>query len=481
MSDPTAAPLVAESDFFQVYERERRLRLTRQVAPIFGALLGAFFIGASLYLSVNPPQAQFIYLAYEMIGVSVVLFGIGTFAARRQDANLAAGSVTIASALAIITVYAAWALTQGIDPFVLTGFATFDLAIVLVGMLAAAWMTIATTALLSGFTVALLLLATPTGGAVTGQFGIVLAQGLIQEWSFAALLLVLVNAGQRTLRELGYTRQALDRVQRLDALKDQFITNVNHELRNPVMALLGAVQIIRLAGDAMSAPAREELFEHAEQAGDDLVGLLTSILDARKIDRGMDEFAPEVVPLRAAVEAAARGIDPREAQMRERTLFLGIPDNLAALAEPVRVRQILTNLLSNAVKYSEPGTPIEINAWAVAPDRARRRDAAPVPGPALVELTVRDHGLGIPPDQIPLLFNRFVRLERDLASATPGNGLGLHISLALAQSMGGAIWVESSGVEGEGATFHVRLPQAEPAPAAVAPSRAPVATREGER
>jgi signal transduction histidine kinase len=80
----------------------------------------------------------------------------------------------------------------------------------------------------------------------------------------------------------------------------------------------------------------------------------------------------------------------------------------------------------------------------------------------MVEIAVRDHGLGIPPDQAPLLFQRFVRLPRDLASATVGNGLGLYLCRELAEAMGGHIRVESIGVEGEGSTFYLRLPVASP-------------------
>jgi K+-sensing histidine kinase KdpD len=76
----------------------------------------------------------------------------------------------------------------------------------------------------------------------------------------------------------------------------------------------------------------------------------------------------------------------------------------------------------------------------------------------IVEITVRDYGLGIPPDQIPLLFQRFVRLPRDLASTVSGNGLGLYLCRELTTAMGGTIWVESSGVEGEGSTFRMCLP-----------------------
>lgn len=78
----------------------------------------------------------------------------------------------------------------------------------------------------------------------------------------------------------------------------------------------------------------------------------------------------------------------------------------------------------------------------------------------MVEMTVRDYGLGIPPEQMGLLFHRFVRLPRDLASAISGNGLGLSLCQKLTVAMGGRIWAESTGVEGEGSTFHVLLPQA---------------------
>ena len=76
----------------------------------------------------------------------------------------------------------------------------------------------------------------------------------------------------------------------------------------------------------------------------------------------------------------------------------------------------------------------------------------------MVRITLRDHGLGIPPGQLHLLFERFVRLPRDLASNVPGNGLGLYLCQTLAEGMGGTIWAESTGVEGEGTVFYIQLP-----------------------
>jgi signal transduction histidine kinase len=85
----------------------------------------------------------------------------------------------------------------------------------------------------------------------------------------------------------------------------------------------------------------------------------------------------------------------------------------------------------------------------------------------MVEIAVRDYGLGVPPDQIPLLFNRFVRLPRDLASKVRGNGLGLYLCRTMAQAMDGAIWLESSGIEGEGTTIYLRLLRAQTSQSAV--------------
>ena len=79
----------------------------------------------------------------------------------------------------------------------------------------------------------------------------------------------------------------------------------------------------------------------------------------------------------------------------------------------------------------------------------------------MVEIQVRDYGLGIPSEQIPLLFHRFVRLPRDLASNVVGSGLGLYLCQNLTEGMGGRIWVESPGIPGQGSTFHVQLPLAE--------------------
>jgi len=127
---------------------------------------------------------------------------------------------------------------------------------------------------------------------------------------------------------------------------------------------------------------------------------------------------------------------------------IDIDENIHALANVQCLRHILHNLLSNAYKYTSPPTPVTVNAQRWQTDDGSR----------LVCMSVIDQGLGIPEQEMPLLFNQFVRLQRDLAGTIRGSGLGLYISKQLVEAMGGHIWVESTGVAGEGSRFCFTLP-----------------------
>jgi signal transduction histidine kinase len=348
--------------------------------------------------------------------------------------------------------------------------------IVLAGLLATSWQTlVGTTLLVNGYTLLILVNALrgpEAGAALRDNAALLLAFPLCAQWAVMGILFAAGGTYVRTLRELGDVRVAFARAQQLDELKDQFISHVNHELRSPLMAMQGHVELMLLTEESLSADERHAYLERAKHAGDDLVALVSSVLSVRRLEEDRNSFVPAATDIRAALDSAVRLIDPREGRWIERELRVHIPDGLSVWAEPVRLRQILTNLLSNAVKYSPPGTPVEVDAEVVAEQRSGQPEAKPwrrMPGQRshtehkgearrMVQIRVRDHGLGIPPEQIPLLFKRFVRLPRDMASSVPGNGLGLYLCQALAEAMGGGIWVESTGIEGEGTTCYMRLP-----------------------
>jgi signal transduction histidine kinase len=259
---------------------------------------------------------------------------------------------------------------------------------------------------------------------------------------------------------------ALEREQELGKLKDQFITSVNHELRTPLMALHGYVKLLGLRHQTLSPERRGELIEKAERAGKDLVALVTSILELQSLDEMVKAFTPEQIIVREGIDSAIRLVElepgnPQGDSAAERDIRVDVPEGLTVWADAVRLRQILTNLLSNALKYSPSGTPIEVAARVLpaGSERARRSFSERLPGKTpMVEITIRDYGYGIPSEQIPLLFERFVRLPRDLASNVAGNGLGLYLCRTFAEAMKGRIWVESTGIEGEGTAFHLILP-----------------------
>jgi signal transduction histidine kinase len=180
------------------------------------------------------------------------------------------------------------------------------------------------------------------------------------------------------------------------------------------------------------------------------------------------------VALERVVRSVVETFDPRlvgepgleDIASQSRTITIEIPDDLWVMADEDRVRQVLINLLTNALKYSDASTPIIISARALALRGRVRKSAASAAshaspgGPTLpnVEVSVRDYGLGIPSRDTSKLFQRFVRLERDIAGPVRGTGVGLYLCRVLVEAMGGRIWVDSTGKPGEGSTFRFTLP-----------------------
>jgi signal transduction histidine kinase len=464
-------------DVVRLYEQRRRLGFARRLAPPFAALVSLFVIALTVFLfrgGISASQIGPSVLTDIVLVFCGILFAVCSVAAQREQVTLATITLVVGVNLAAVSFDVFWAflLRSGMDPIILVTFASLVVPIVLTGILGEPWMILVTTLFINSFTLFLVGFTPPTHPplAPSGDFQLLVvrerslftALALLQQWAVATLMLTTSQAFRQNLTDLG---RAYAEVQQLDELKDQFITNVNHELRTPTMAVQGYVKLLRLRYPTLSEERRAELLAKAARSCDSLVALLSSILDVQRLDPGAATLTPEAVPLEEVLHDAILLIDPREGNMVERALRVDIPAGLAVWAERVRMRQILSNLLSNAVKYSAPGTPVEVTARFVdeAPLRPAHRllwgiGRETSPRQRWVEFTVRDYGFGIPPNQIPLLFKRFVRLPRDLASNIVGNGLGLHLCRTLAEAMGGHIWVESVGVDGEGSTFHLRLP-----------------------
>jgi signal transduction histidine kinase len=455
--------------------------------PIFAFIQGGVFLVSilvALRVHYVTPYAQLFLVNTGLVGLDALLHALGIRFARQRRVGPATFLVVIPAGITIlvpalsygVVIHFAPVSNSPVVPISLSVVTAATVLIVLAGLLVTTRVALLGTTLVvnlfSLYIMANVLSAPGIGSTMTSSGLLLMVFPVFVQWATGGILYATSETYVQTLRELGDVRVAYQRAQQLDQLKDQFIAHINHELRNPVMALLGHVELLLLTDDSLSYEERRNYLERAKRTGDQLASLVNSILAARGLEQQSNQLTSEVVRLQDALDAAVDLVDPREGQHIERKLQVSFPDDLAIWGSAIRVRQILTNLLSNAVKYSTPGTAIEVSAriqeeqgrgQLVRPHAAEgSRAATNSPGGnqkgAMVDISVRDHGLGIPPDQIPLLFNRFVRLPRDLASSIPGNGLGLYLCLAYAEAMGGTIWVESSGVEGEGSTFHLCLP-----------------------
>jgi len=241
---------------------------------------------------------------------------------------------------------------------------------------------------------------------------------------------------------------AYEQQERYNRLKDQFLIHVSHELRTPLTELSGFLELLSMYKDGLDATTQTFLHNALESCSE-LVQLVNTILDAIDVSSMSKAGQCDSLALAQIAHNVLASFSARETYAY--TITVDIPDNLCVWANKQYLHQILRNLLSNAFKYCPPGAVIGITA-------------APAEGVSLQEtarfvwICVQDNGPGIPPAEQRLLFQRFVRLQRDMSGSVRGMGLGLYISKQLAEAMGGRMWVESAGNPGEGSRFCFILP-----------------------
>ena len=229
-----------------------------------------------------------------------------------------------------------------------------------------------------------------------------------------------------------------EELKQLDALKDEFVDLVSHELRAPLTNINASVELM-LSGDP--DPRSRAKLEIIGDEASRLTRLVQSVLDVSRMEAGRLTIQPAPVP---AGELCQLALQLLVESNHEFALDLQ-PDTPAVLADAERASQVLGNLLSNAAKYSPAGSRIDLVV----------RKA---PGDKGVVFSVIDRGAGIPRAEIQRIFERFHRVERHDAKETYGHGLGLYIARKIVEAHGGSIWVESE--PGQGSTFLFTLPQA---------------------
>ena len=272
-------------------------------------------------------------------------------------------------------------------------------------------------------------------------------QGAITGWAGINLDIERLKQVEAELREL-------------DQRKNEFLATLAHELRNPLAPLRNGLEVMKLAADpGMLEKARAMMERQLSQ----MVRLVDDLLDVSRVSRGKIELRRADIDIAAVLRNAIETSQPLVAERMHRLVTRLPRERIVVHADLTRLSQVFWNLLNNAAKYTLPGGVIELEVGA--------RNSE-------VVVSIRDNGIGIPPDMQARVFDIFTQVDRSLEKSQGGLGIGLSIAKRLVEMHGGTLTVRSDG-HGKGSEFTVRLPASVDAPTADAEPEARIAAAPG--
>ncbi|HET9530731.1 MAG TPA: ATP-binding protein [Blastocatellia bacterium] len=236
------------------------------------------------------------------------------------------------------------------------------------------------------------------------------------------------------------TKAAGEQAEEANRLKDEFLATVSHELRTPLNAMLGWTRMLRMG--SLDEPTYERALETIERNAKSQAQLIEDLLDVSRIISGKMRLDVQPVELASIIRAALDSVRPAADAKSIRLNAALDPRAGPVLGDPTRIQQIVWNLLSNAIKFTPRDGQVQVRLERVN---------------SHIEITVSDTGIGIKPDFLPSVFDRFRQADSTLTRRQPGLGLGLAIVRHLVELHGGSIHPYSAG-EGQGATFTVKFP-----------------------
>ena len=237
-----------------------------------------------------------------------------------------------------------------------------------------------------------------------------------------------------SVRDVSHFRQA-------EEMQSTFVSVISHELKTPVALIKGYVSTLRREDVRWDSKTVQDSLAVIEDEADHLAELIENLLDASRLEAGA--LAINATDL-ALPHLAERVAERYRTQTEKHKIVVDFPNEFpVVLADEQRIIQVLLNLISNAVKYSPKGGEVRISGQ-VRPEH--------------VVVCVQDHGPGIPPGDVPHIFDRFYRAG-ETARSTKGAGLGLYLTRAILEAHGGSIWVDQKNKEGARVCFSLPRPQ----------------------
>ena len=268
-------------------------------------------------------------------------------------------------------------------------------------------------------------------------------------WAYAARMNAHENEGRADGSGAILALRDITEYRSLERAKTAFVSDVSHELRTPLTTIQSAVHLIERARERLD-PLEHRALELADQELKRIRGMVEELLVLAQMDSR--QYSLEVAPtdLDEVLRSALDSIEAKAERFGIEIHYAGEDDALSVpgrrrrcVCDAQKIYQVLLNLLDNAIKYSEPGAQVDVGVLEDTDS---------------VTIRVSDTGFGIPEEDLPNLFDRFYRVNKDRSRTTGGTGLGLAISKQIVELHGGSLSVSSE--VGVGSTFDVRLPKA---------------------
>jgi len=226
-----------------------------------------------------------------------------------------------------------------------------------------------------------------------------------------------------------------------DRTKGEFVSTVSHELRTPMTAIKGYTDLLYSGTVGEINDNQKRFLGIIRNNADRLTALISDLLDIDRVETGRVRFEPEPVALGDVVRNVVDALAPN-AESKKHTLSVRIEAGLPAImGDRGRLNQVFTNLVGNAINYTPEGGTISVDVYSVG---------------GAVRADVRDNGIGIRPEDLSKVFERFYRADHPLVQESRGTGLGLPIVKVFVEMHGGRVWADSE--TGKGSTFTVLLP-----------------------